>query len=618
MAFLHAQEADNKKLIKDILKQIQLKEVNNASRILNEFKIKDEEEGLLKTLFLNEINYLKNGSYPQDYTSFLDKEGEEASSFIRSYILLTKSKFIESQSSDKDSLIFSLKIDAYEQAEASEVKYLKSYVLNDVLSYLFKSEQLDHFYTYYLSQYEHQVQSDYERAYFYYYETCFKIRNNDFSDASKIYKGLKLLKNDEKNLKGEFFQTIGAIKEYFFNELDSARFYYGKALNIFKTQDSYYSRSRMLGIYNNLGIVKFRSENNQLALRDFNEAKNLALELNRKRNLVDIYDWLYQVHKKNDHKDSTIYYLDKKYNLEKELDRTQQSISITELQTKYQTEKKEKENLLLKQDLLITDNRKNLAYGATAVLILTVISVVFVLKNTRKKKQLAEQQHLLKSREIENLLKDQELQQIDALIAGQEKERQRIANELHDNLGGDLATLKLHFHHLQEKSKRTKEEEKLFEKTGDLLEEAYQKTRQMAHAKNSGVIAKMGLLPAVKKMAGKISLANKIKVEVHDSGLSRRLENSLEITIFRMLQELITNCIKHAKAELIVIYLTEHEESLNIMVEDNGVGFDIKKVNKQEGMGLYSIERRAELIGGTMTVESHKNKGTTVILDIPL
>jgi len=139
----------------------------------------------------------------------------------------------------------------------------------------------------------------------------------------------------------------------------------------------------------------------------------------------------------------------------------------------------------------------------------------------------------------------------------------------------------------------------------------------MAHAKNTGVMAKQGLLKAVKEMAMAVSASNKISIEVIDHGLEERLENSLELSIFRIIQELVTNVIKHAEASEASVHITNHDESLNIMVEDNGKGFNVKNISKSSGMGISSIDKRVENLGGTVTIESEINKGTTVIIDLP-
>ena len=151
------------------------------------------------------------------------------------------------------------------------------------------------------------------------------------------------------------------------------------------------------------------------------------------------------------------------------------------------------------------------------------------------------------------------------------------------------------------------------------LEEAYQKVRSMAHSKNSGVMSDQGLLQALKKMARTITETNTLEVVVEDFGLGERMENSLELSIFRMVQELVANAIKHANASKVNIQLTQHEDNLNIIIEDNGKGFDRSKLKKtQSGMGLTSIEKRVEHLDGNFTIDSIMGKGTSIIIDIPV
>lgn len=201
------------------------------------------------------------------------------------------------------------------------------------------------------------------------------------------------------------------------------------------------------------------------------------------------------------------------------------------------------------------------------------------------------------------------------MVEGQEKERLRIANDLHDDLGSLMATIKLHFGSL----KNPKTSEELFQKTNTLLEEAYQKIRSIAHAKNAGVFVKQGLSKALKNMAEKVSANKKLKINVYDFDFEKRLEASIELTLFRIIQELITNAIKHGQANEIDIHLTAHENHINIMVEDDGIGFNPNQVTKNNpGMGLSSIDKRIALLDGKMMIESGKDSGTTIIINLPI
>ena len=119
-------------------------------------------------------------------------------------------------------------------------------------------------------------------------------------------------------------------------------------------------------------------------------------------------------------------------------------------------------------------------------------------------------------------------------------------------------------------------------------------------------------------MAEKISSSNKIKIEVVPFGLDKRLENSLEITVFRITQELITNIIKHAEATKATINLTWYEKNLNIIIEDDGLGFDTNKINFQNSMGLSSIKTRIIHLKGTFNIDTTLGKGSSILIDIPI
>lgn len=310
--------------------------------------------------------------------------------------------------------------------------------------------------------------------------------------------------------------------------------------------------------------------------------------------------------------DSAYALLNKAYKADFNLDFRRNTLEINRLNVVLQTQQKELENNKLKQNRIWF-------YVALSILGLLLVLSYFAYKNIGNKKKIVEKEKEVQAQKMEKLLKEQELLGIDAMIEGQEKERRRIANDLHDNLGSILATLKMRFQHLKMNGNAGANEQKLqLENTDELLEEAYQKVRSMAHASNAGVHAQEGLLPGVKNFAAKVSLSNRLAISVIDQRMNERLENSLEITLFRIIQELITNIIKHAQATEATIHLTHHEDSINILVEDNGKGFEVKELRPMAGMGLYSIQKRIENLKGQLTIESIIQKGTTVIIDIPI
>ncbi|SEE62938.1 hypothetical protein SAMN04487765_3469 [Tenacibaculum sp. MAR_2010_89] len=450
------------------------------------------------------------------------------------------------------------------------------------------------------------------------FASYFFNQNSPITSAKYYKESLKLcFKINRKDYAQNTYTNLGLL--YSIKKPDSASYFLNKALNTTSVNNP----DKLIGIYINLINLYQKQKNYRKAIEILEKTKNLKLsqyEVKYQKiiyqKLADCYQQIGNYQRAYKYQQNYILYKDS-------LNTSQQNIAIANLDKKYKVTEKEKENLQLKQDNLINEQQikhgKNLFYGALAFLILGGIIGFLTLKNSRRKRLLAEQQNQLEQQKNLTLLKEQELNTINAMIEGQEKERIRIAEDLHDNIGSVLATLKLHFENLQlNREKKHFNQEKLYKKTEKLIDETYLKIRSIAHAKNSGVIANKGLLVAVKIMAEKISDANKISIDVIDYGLNKRLENSLEITVFRIIQELTTNIIKHSKATHASINISQFENTLNIIVEDNGKGFDYNKIAINKGMGIGSIQTRIKHLNGTFEIDSTKNKGTSIIIDIPI
>ncbi len=406
----------------------------------------------------------------------------------------------------------------------------------------------------------------------------------------------------------------GSVFNDYIKNPDSALYYFKKSLPVFF---KYNDTQTIAYNYNNQGKAHYNLKDYNNALKYYLKADSIQIKKNIPKSELVFSKNLYEAYKgKKDYRNFSKY-LERYIQLKDSINDINQNIAISEIKEQYdnatlRAEKAEDEKQILIEQRKKEKN-KNVALLLGTLLLFGTILFFLLQKNTKRKQKLAEQEKELETQKLATILKEQELSAIDAMIEGQEKERQRIANDLHDDLGGLMATVKLHFNTLKEK--QTPE---LYAKTNQLIDEAYNKIRTVAHAKNSGVIAKQGLLKAINEMANKISIANKITIDVIDHGLEKRLENSLELTIFRIIQELIANIVKHAKASEATINITNHEDSLNIMIEDNGKGFDTSKILKNNGMGLHSIEKRIEHLEGDIKIESQINQGTTIIIDIPL
>ncbi|MEK8181002.1 sensor histidine kinase [Flavobacterium buctense] len=407
--------------------------------------------------------------------------------------------------------------------------------------------------------------------------------------------------------------NIGVTYFEVLNDLKKAHYYHNLSLELSKKHNH---QEGIAYAFVNFAAIFRKEKNYEAAVKYYLMALELKFDNYRANVDLIVLGYISDTYKEMKNYEKAFEYLDKKKALEKELSDQQENKIIRDINTKYETQKKELENKTLK---IKDQQNKMILYAFVGLFIIVVIVAYFRISNINKKKKIAEQEKFIETQKLENVLKDQELLEIDKMLEGQEKERLKLANDLHDNLGSILATLRLNFQNLyQQKVGINQEEQEMFAKTDDLIEEAYQKVRGMAHAKNAGVIGSEGLVPAVQNIAKKVAIPNKLKVQVIPFGMTKRLDNALEVTLFRMIQEILTNTIKHAEASEISISLTQDDDSINILIEDNGKGFNPKTIDKKEGMGLSNIEKKAEQLNGTFSIDSFEGKGTTIIIDIPI
>ncbi|WP_281989254.1 ATP-binding protein [Aquimarina aggregata] len=494
---------------------------------------------------------------------------------------------------------------ALELSKSTSDSILICKVINEMLSMFSRDSTMFRRSYKYINQYKNYAYNDLENFYVQYYSSYFnqqklRFRNKDaFLDSLDYEKQLAIKSNNYFTLI-EHYQKNGVFYEVFQEDEKRAIVYYDKALEILDNQPEYhFLMQRKKGILSNLGVINYLNNDFKNASNYFRKAFEIKSTKKRLKNDLEISNWRGKTFLKMLKPDSALYYFKLKDELRKELNQISMTSNIEKLDRTH--------------NILIEKSKKRIVIIVFSIILLCVLISGFLIYEAQLKKR------KLVEKEKEFLLKEQELQSIDAMVEGQEKERQRIANELHDNLGGLLATLKLYVQNLKVKKHDLDEQHDLIIKnTDEVLEEAYQKVRAIAQTRNAGVLTSEGLIPTIQNYAAKVSASNSLVVEVADYGMEQRLNNSIEITIFRIVQELITNVIKHANAKEIAIDITNHKKSINLIIEDNGDGFDIEKIKPKLGMGLSSIKKRVEGLNGSLSIDSHIAKGTTIIIDIPL
>ncbi len=293
---------------------------------------------------------------------------------------------------------------------------------------------------------------------------------------------------------------------------------------------------------------------------------------------------------------------------------------IRELEILYKTEKKEKEILSLKNENNKTElslaKRRSLSYlMALAIGVLTVILVVGY--HLYKKKQLqvknSEKEHL---KEMEVLKHEQQTKVFNAMIESQEKERKRIAIELHDGLGGRLSAITLKLNNNMPQNISKKVQQTLSEFRQD-IDHALIELRGIARNLMPETLSRYGLHEALKDYCSSIQ-DDKTKVVLQFYTDKIKLNNTTALTLYRIMQELINNAIKHAKASVILVQYIKEGDKIDITIEDNGVGFEMESNDKKQGMGFSTLKTRVEYMNGDIDIQAIPAEGTTINIQINL
>ena len=211
---------------------------------------------------------------------------------------------------------------------------------------------------------------------------------------------------------------------------------------------------------------------------------------------------------------------------------------------------------------------------------------------------------------------------LERVISAQEEERRRIAQELHDETGQSLMFLLVGLRTIQD-SRTLKEVKAQAARLRKVTSQAMKEVQRLAHGLRPSMLDDMGLGAALKRYASDFAHAHRIAAEVDTIGLAgERLPVHIETALFRIAQEALTNIVKHAAAKRVSILLNRHVSDIQMVVEDDGIGVELRSDPKSAPssfhMGLYGMSERVSMLGGTIAIESARRKGTTIHVRIPL
>jgi two-component system, NarL family, sensor kinase len=369
-------------------------------------------------------------------------------------------------------------------------------------------------------------------------------------------------------------------------------------------------------MYACMGIADLLLKTNRyLMAEDFiNRGIVLALKQESKLELKDLYLKASVLNEKKGNTNTALEYRKKFEMINDSIVGEKIRTVVANLEAKYELDKKETtikqlqaENKLHALEIK-QKNILNYILIGSAITLLTISLLSY--RNYQHKQKIQQQR-------ISELEKEKQLTATEAVLKGEEQERTRLAKDLHDGLGGMLSGIKYSFANMKGNLIMTEENARSFERSMDMLDSSIKEMRRVAHNLMPEALVKFGLDTALKDFCSDINQSSAIRVNYQSIGLEgEAIPQTTAIAIYRIVQELLNNTIRHAAATNAIVQLTKSGNSISLTVEDDGKGFDTSILNVSKGIGWDNIMHRINFLKGKLDVNSQPGKGTSVLVEL--
>ncbi len=323
-------------------------------------------------------------------------------------------------------------------------------------------------------------------------------------------------------------------------------------------------------------------------------------------------------------------YLDRLFKENEQKHEDQLKEKVNEMDIQYETLQKEKENLALRtqnaeQSVTLAEEK---ARGRQRLLVAsllgffllgTILAFVFYQRQIQQKEAILVQETLIKDQKLTQLQQEQKIVAFKSMITGEESERKRLAKELHDGLGGMLSNLKLALSPPENGAKgNMDDQERIVTHALHMADRASEELRRIAHNMMPQSLAKFGLITALEDLCDDINFAGKMEVTFQHFNVDDSQVAAINLAVYRLVQELLNNIVKHAEATEVTVQLSQNATTLLVTVEDNGKGFDLKKALAEKGHGLNNLQSRVEALTGELEIDTRPEEGTSVQIQLPI
>lgn len=255
-------------------------------------------------------------------------------------------------------------------------------------------------------------------------------------------------------------------------------------------------------------------------------------------------------------------------------------------------------------------NTKLMIWFLASVCILLFVLAVVTWMYMRNNKKLSQQKDLFHQQQLREIRQQQQIHVGHALLQGEERERRRVAGDLHDGLGGLLAGVKMNLTGMAAET-----QVKDLTRVVDQLDHSISELRRIARNMMPEALLKFGLETALKEACENL-ISDKVNIRFQTYGIRSNIPHEKQLTVYRIAQELLNNAIKHASASEILLQCSQNNDTFYITLEDNGKGFDTSAIRSFKGIGLSNVKNRVDYLSGKLEINSTVNEGTSINIEL--
>lgn len=402
---------------------------------------------------------------------------------------------------------------------------------------------------------------------------------------------------------GMFHAQLGHYYSDSITRYDSALTHYRSALDIFRAYSLSFEEALVL---QRMGNVSLKKGDYEAAINYLKSATALARRLDLNQVLFYTLQDLSVAFEKTGHLAESNEYLRAFLAVNDTLQQRNNRKTVMELEAKYQVQKNEAFLAIQQKD--IQQKKFTIGFLLLGLATLTIICLLLYRNYHHKQK--------LQQAKIEELEADKQLAATEAVLKGEEQERTRLAKDLHDGLGGMLSGIKHSLTSVKATLAMTPDQAQAFERNIDMLDSSIQEMRRVAHNMMPEALVKFGLNAALKDFCNDINQSGALQVRYQSIGLNNsEPDRTTSITIYRIVQELLNNIIKHAETQHAIVQVIKNGHIVSVTVEDDGKGFDPNALAYGEGIGWRNIQSRVDYLKGKLDVQSEPGKGTSVWIE---